>query len=163
MKKIKTFLVILFILCLSSVAFAFKATWNGKVVSVHDGDTITIERSGLIYKIRLYGVDCPELMQSEGYAAQKFAEDLVKDKDVVVDVKALDRYGRYVGIVYVEGMSLNEELLVNGLAWEYPTYCKLKAICHKYRELEFYAKKNKLGLWGKSEDPVPPWMYRKHK
>ena len=46
--------------------------FTGRVVAVHDGDTITIERaSGERVRVRLWGVDCPEGDQPWGSDAER--------------------------------------------------------------------------------------------
>jgi endonuclease YncB( thermonuclease family) len=45
------------------------AAWQGKVVGVADGDTITVMHNGRGEKIRLYGVDCPEKKQGLRFGA----------------------------------------------------------------------------------------------
>ena len=72
-----------------------------------------------------------------------------------------DRYGRTVGLVYINGQCLNEELVRAGFAWVYIKYCK-KAICTDWRRLEAAAKANKNGLWSHT-NPIPPWEYRHSK
>lgn len=75
-------------------------TITGKVISITDGDTITVLQDRTQYKIRLYGIDCPESHQDFGTRAKQFVSDLIFKKDVRVVQKDIDRYGRVVGIVY---------------------------------------------------------------
>jgi endonuclease YncB( thermonuclease family) len=51
------------------------AAWaiTGKVVRVSDGDTITVLEGGRQYKIRLEGIDAPELGQAYGRVSKDFA------------------------------------------------------------------------------------------
>lgn len=90
---------------------------NGRVTFIPDGDTVHIKRGSTTYKIRLHAVDCPESDQSFGPAARDFTRDLVNGKDVTVKVQEKDRYGRFVGEVFIDGSSLNRELARHGLAW----------------------------------------------
>jgi endonuclease YncB( thermonuclease family) len=91
--------------------------WTGKVVGVSDGDTIKVLRAGQQVKIRLYGVDTPEKKQAFGQAAKRFTAGMVAGKVVGVDPVDVDRYGRAVGLVVVNGVSLNAELVRGGYAW----------------------------------------------
>ena len=70
-------------MCLSvSAASSFK----GKVVSVADGDTLTVVTSDKkMFKIRLQGIDAPENSQPAGKKAQKALSDKVLDKEVTVN------------------------------------------------------------------------------
>lgn len=76
-------------------------TLSGKVVRVSDGDTITIlDTTKTQTRVRLYGIDCPEIGQDFGNVAKRFTSDLCFSKIVTVDVKDIDRYGRTVGIIW---------------------------------------------------------------
>ena len=133
------------------------ADFQGKVVGVSDGDTITVLHGGKGVNIRLYGIDCPESSQDFGQAAKKFTSGMVYGKIVKVEEKDNDRYGRIVGIVYVDAENLNLSLLCNGFAWYYKAYAKNEK---SFAAAESKAKAAKSGLWSKS-DPIPPWDYRR--
>lgn len=115
---------LLFLFLLPTALFA---QLNGKVISVHDGDTFTmLDSAKNKVKVRLFGIDCPELKQEFGDSAQRFAYRLLFNKMVHIEIKDKDRYGRTVGIVHVKGTKivLNEYLLMYGLAWHYKKYDK---------------------------------------
>jgi micrococcal nuclease len=135
--------------------------WSSKVVGVTDGDTITVLRDKHPQKIRLYGIDCPEKRQPFGKRAKQFTSELVFGKVVEVEPVTTDRYGRTVAFVRVENLSVNEELIKEGLAWIYARYCKLP-LCAEWQGLQLAAQNEKRGLW---EDPgeIPPWEYRRQK
>lgn len=98
--------------------------FEGKVVGISDGDTITVltDQKQQI-KVRLYGVDCPETKQAYGTRARQFTSDKVFGKRVRVEVADMDHYGRTVGIVTAPGGSvLNSDLLAGGMAWLYTAY-----------------------------------------
>jgi Micrococcal nuclease (thermonuclease) homologs len=136
--------------------------WEGKVVGVLDGDTITVLNNDTPVKIRLYGIDCPENKQAFGQRAKHFTSEKVFGKIVKVEPVDTDRYGRTVGLViYDNGESLSERLVDSGYAWVYARYCK-KAQCERWIEIERQAKEAKRGLW-KDVSPVPPWTWRRAK
>jgi endonuclease YncB( thermonuclease family) len=145
-----------FILLFAALA---SADITGKVVSVADGDTITVLQNRTQYKIRLYGIDCPESHQDFGNRAKQLTSKLVFGKHVKVVKKDMDRYGRVVGIVYVNGLCVNKELISKGLAWVYRQYCK-NSFCNDWLRLEKEARKNSIGLWS-HPNPVPPWEFRR--
>lgn len=155
------FLVFLF--CLFSIASVSNAqsTIQGQVIGVSDGDTITVLQGNKQYKIRLYGIDCPEKKQAFGQKAKQFTSDQVFRQSVRVVSYDTDRYGRVVGVVYKGNYNLNEGLLSNGFAWVYTTYCK-ESFCDKWKVLENKAKTTKIGLWI-DKDPIEPWDFRKGK
>ncbi len=90
---------------------------QGQVFGVSDGDTITVLQDNKQYKIRLYGIDCPEKKQAFGQRAKQFTSDQVFSQFVRVVSYDIDRYGRIVGMVYKGPYCLNEGLLNNGFAW----------------------------------------------
>lgn len=134
--------------------------FEGKVVGISDGDTITIltDQKQQI-KVRLYGVDCPETKQAYGTRARQFTSDKIFGKRVRVEVADTDHYGRTVGIVTAPGGSvLNSDLLAGGMAWLYTAYCK-KPFCRDWKKLEEGARIAHKGLW--ADTAVPPWEFRK--
>lgn len=135
------------------------STWTGMVVGISDGDTIKVMRDGQQVTIRLYGVDTPEKKQAFGQAAKRFTAEVVAGK--MVDVKSvdIDRYGRTVGLVTVNGFILNQALVRSGNAWVYDRYCK-KAFCADWKGLETQARAARVGLWA---DPgaQAPWDWRR--
>jgi endonuclease YncB( thermonuclease family) len=135
-----------------------KSAWSGLVVGVSDGDIITVLHEGKGEKIRLYGIDTPEIGQTFGKRAKQFTSDMVYGKTVKVETRDKDPYGRAVGIVTVDGKSLNESLIKNGLAWVDQKYCKA-AFCEDWLNLEIVARYGKTGLWSEP-NPIPPWEFR---
>ena len=75
-------------------------SFTGRVVAVHDGDTITVERAdGELVRIRLWGIDCPESDQPWGDRAMAFTAEKCLNKTVLVFERDEDRYGRLVAEV----------------------------------------------------------------
>ena len=136
-----------------------------KVIKVSDGDTISVKKlknnvlDGDLIKIRLYGVDAPEKDQDFGYESKKALMNYVSNKTIEIDIKSKDRYGRSVGILYVDGRNINEELLRDGYVWYYEQYDKNN---ERSRLLQENAMKNKLGLFSK-KGYIEPWKFRKAK
>jgi endonuclease YncB( thermonuclease family) len=145
---------LLFLLAIPATCFS----WPAKVVSVADGDTITVLHNDQKKEIRLYGIDCPEKEQSHGEQAKALTTALVSGRNVDVEQKDIDRYDRVVGLVKVDGQSLSELIVQNGYAWVYTKYCKEK-FCADWVKLESVAKQQKKGIWQDSV-VVPPWEWR---
>lgn len=129
--------------------------WEGKVVSVEDGDTIKVLSNGRQVTVRLFAIDCPEKGQPWGKRAKKFTSLLVLHKTVAVLPVDKDSYDRVVGWVFIEEINLNKALLRAGLAWHYRHYSTDSLLT----ALEMEARAAKKGLWS---DPnrVPPWKWR---
>jgi endonuclease YncB( thermonuclease family) len=146
-------IVSLAVLLSSSAAFA---DFSGRVVGVSDGDTIKVMHNGRAEKIRLNGIDCPEKTQPFGHKAKQFTSAMVFGKEVTVQVKDTDKYGRTVAdVILPDGRSLNRELVAAGLAWWYRKYSKDESL----RQLEADAQAARRGLWA-DPDPMPPWEWR---
>ena len=130
---------------------------RGKVVSIADGDTITVlDAAKVQHKIRLQGIDAPEKKQAFGTKSKEQMSEKVGGEEVVVQWKEKDRYGRILGEVMVGKRHINLEMVQDGMAWHYTTYSKSKELA----KAEDEARKAKKGLWADKE-PVPPWEYRK--
>ena len=104
---------------------AYADSYTAQVVGVTDGDTIKVFHDGIITKIRLANIDCPEHNQDFGQKAKQFTSDYVFNKTVVIDGKSIDRYHRTIGEVSPldKSVDLNHALVANGLAWVYRQYC----------------------------------------
>ena len=151
-----TILVLLF----SLFSFQDTSTLTGKVISIQDGDTITIlTEDNQSIKIRLEGIDCPERNQDFGTRARQFTSDLAYFKHVKIVKSGIDRFGRTLGFVILpDGKNLNHELLRAGLAWHYKKYNQDPYLAN----LEEKAKENGLGLWS-LPNPIPPWDFRRNR
>ncbi|MDP1718635.1 MAG: thermonuclease family protein [Burkholderiales bacterium] len=141
----------------------YGATLEGHVVGVHDGDSITVlDTSRIQHKIRLAGIDAPELKQAFGTRSKQNLSKLVYNHQVTVEWNKLDRYGRTVGVVLVDGHDVNLEQVRVGMAWWYRQYAKEQAPDDRrlYEQAENDARTAKRGLWADNE-PVPPWEWRR--
>jgi endonuclease YncB( thermonuclease family) len=159
--KLKHFYFLTLCFCSFLQIDQYKAT----VVRVLDGDTIEVLYKGKTEKIRLFGVDCPEISHKQGEPSQPFgqkAKDFTKllttesKGSVTIIVTGTDLYRRTIAYVILEdGRNLNEELLQNGLAWHYTKYDKTRT----WQDMQKAAQIAKLGLWSDSI-PQAPWDYR---
>lgn len=138
----------------------FSAEMTGKVVSVADGDTITIidDLDQGKFKIRLYGIDAPEKKQDFGQKSKQYLSSLIFNKEVKVRFKEIDRYGRIIGKVYLNDIEINIEMLKTGMAWHYSRYDQTST----YINAEKQARTEKKGIWS-IKNAIPPWEYRKRK
>lgn len=148
------------ILLLTTFNVVTAADLTGKVVGIHDGDTLTLLVAGnQQVKVRLGEIDTPELAQPYGQKAKQALSDMVFGKEARVVVQDTDRYGRTVGRVYVGAVDVNAELVKQGAAWVYRQYLKDPSMIG----LEATAKASNSGLWALPESQrVPPWDWRKN-
>jgi micrococcal nuclease len=155
MKRIAAGLAMFMVVCCASAAVC-EESWSGKCVGISDGDTILVMQGRRQIKIRLYGIDCPEMGQDFGAQARRFTAQMVYGKLVTVQEMDRDQYGRTVAWVVVDGQSMNKELVKAGFAWWYRYYALQD---EELRTLEDRARKDKIGLWS-SPNPIPPWNFR---
>ena len=135
------------------------------IPKIIDGDTVYIDK----YKIRLEGIDAPEIKQQcqkeslkissiigftfyKNYYCGKFSKEKliakINGSKINCTLSSKDRYERYIATCFKDEINLNQWLVRNGYAIAYRRYSK------KYVSDEDFAKKNKLGLWrGKFLNP----------
>lgn len=131
---------------------------SGKVISIADGDTLTLlthERQQI--KVRLAAIDAPEKAQSFGQRSRQSLANLCFQKHAKVKLVDIDRYGRTVGLVECEGTHANRTQVQTGMAWVYRKYAKGFT---ELFPLEQSARDGKQGLWAEP-NPIPPWEWRK--
>ena len=133
-------------------------TLAGRVVGVHDGDTLTLLVAGnQPVKVRLAGIDAPELSQPYGQQAKQALSALAFRKAARVESPGPDKYGRTLGVVMVGTVNVNAELVKQGAAWVYRSY----PFPPELEGLEAQARAAKRGLWALPVDQrCPPWDWR---
>lgn len=137
---------------------ALAETISGRVVSVADGDTLTIlttEKTEI--KIRLAAIDAPEKAMPFGQQSKQSLSELCFRKQATAETVDIDRYGRTVAAITCEGVLANDAQVKNGLAWVYRKHSK--GFEHLF-PLEDAAKASGIGLWA-DKGPTPPWEWRK--
>ena len=159
-KTITKFGLVLLLVSLNSLALANALI--GEVVSVSDGDTITLlDANKTQHKIRLAGIDAPEKSQAFGQASKKSLSDLIFHKQVTVYWEKTDRYQRILGKVTLDAQDVCLEQVKLGMAWHYKQYQRDQSQEDriKYSRAEEEARKRRIGLWS-DESPVEPSKFR---
>lgn len=139
-----------------------------KVGHVIDGDTVIVTSSSAEIKVRLDSIDCPENDQEWGDVATKGLIKLIGGKSVRLEGHGIDTHGRTLGTLFVhlheknEWHNVNERMVTLGHAWVMRIYYSHlpKSRQKKLNQLERWAKSKRVGLW-KTENPIPPWKWRK--
>jgi endonuclease YncB( thermonuclease family) len=130
---------------------------DGRVTWVTDGDSLRVFIKGRDMEIRLSDIDAPEREQPYGWQAKLELIELVRDRQVVLKPRDVDRYGRVVARVWVDGTDVNRELVRRGAAWFYSQYAKDETLYYAEQE----AREAKVGLWALPiQDRVEPWHWR---
>ena len=111
---------LLFGLLLGSIAQAASA-WVGRVEYVVDGDTLHVRtiQGGELRKIRVLGIDAPEICQSWGPQARQALLDRVSGQRVTIKGAANDDYQRLLATVWFEGQDVGAWMVTQGHAWSY--------------------------------------------
>ena len=136
------------------------------VVRVIDGDSIVVSISGQAEEIRLIGIDAPEMGQRPWgrKAREHLKEILLRSSNrvsVFYDVQRRDKYGRllaYVRTAY--GGLANAEMLKDGYAALF-TLPPNVSYADEFRAAQEYARKRRLGIWGKLGLRESPYHYRR--
>ena len=160
--------IIIIILFLTS-RYTF-ADFNSQVVNIVDGDTLdVVNLDGQKLRIRLLGIDTPELKQRFGYESFLYLKKMLNGKSVKIISKPKDNkpytlgyYKRIIGKVILNGRDINLEMIEKGMAWHFKKYKKSQSIedRYSYNKAENNAKKKKIGLWT-DHSPLAPWEWRK--
>lgn len=137
--------------------------------SVHDGDTFRAQCNGKELKIRLCGVDAPEVSQPLGIESRNYLRSLFSkagNKAIIVKMDS-DRYGRTVAEVLIElpsgEQSIQEELLKTGLAYHYKQYSKNCSNSDVFDTAEEIGRSSGKGVWALQNGGERPWDYRRKK
>lgn len=140
--------------------------WWVKPGSVYDGDTLRLVKGNREEKIRLCGIDAPELKQEGGRESRDTLRSLLPDGAEVYYVPVeRDRYGRMVAEIFMPTSTenlevhVNAEMILQGQAWHYQQYsggCPNRIALETAEEL---AKQNRAGIW--QGNPTPPWEWRR--
>lgn len=152
--------IFLFVLLFSSQVYANQYI-QAKVISVTDGDTLTMQYEDIKFKVRLYCIDAPERGQPYSAKSKDSLTELTLEKEFTLEIKDKDQYGRIVGVLYEpkengRKHNINLSMIRNGMAFVYPKYCTI----FEYYRSEAVAKKNKVGVW-QNHKQTKPWEYRK--
>ena len=101
-------------------------TYTAKIIKVYDGDTVTAKidcgfHLNFTEKVRLYGINAPELRgkeRPEGLKARDYLRELILDKEVTIKTikDRKGKYGRYLGEIFIGTVNINKKLVKKGHA-----------------------------------------------
>ena len=113
-------------------------------VEIIDGDTFRLVTGE---KVRLIGIDAPELSQPGGEMSREYLAHLLLGKPIILKKGSEDRdkYNRLLRFVYINGLCINEEMIRQGYAEA--RYLPENPIREYYLQLEIQAEITKAGLW----------------
>ena len=163
MRFVRTLVSVVAFITLASPLGAIAAEIEGTIVGVADGDTVTLlDASKTQHRIRLDGIDAPERTQPHGQRARQSLAELAHGRTARAHCPKVDRYGRAVCRVIVDGVDVGLEQIRRGFAWHYVKYAHEQRAIDRanYARAESDARSAHAGLWSFS-DPTPPWDYRR--
>lgn len=133
-----------------------RADFTAIVISVAEGDQLTISHRGRNQTIRLLDIDCPELKQPYGKQARNVTAAFVGGREVTVRGLHRNRQGLTTAEVFLQdGRNVGYELVREGLAWVRPETTGARGLA----EVERISRAEGKGLWSEPH-PVPPWQWK---
>lgn len=130
--------------------------YTARVTRVSDGDTVWVQpvSGGPYRKLRLVGIDAPEICQSGGEAARTALAERVLQQRVRVEERGSDTYGRGLARIEQDGEDLNAWLVRSGLAWA------SGGGRHGYKDQQQQARRERRGVFAEVR-PEPPRDFRR--
>ena len=137
------------------------------VLKVYDGDTIQVSGLGLVFKVRLVGIDAPEI----GYRGKKnqpfsekskaYLQSRLDKKQVGLKSYGIGGYNRQLAEVFADNVNINIEMIKAGLAEVYRGKRPDSLNSRDYFEHEAIARKARLGIWRLDSAYKSPRQWRK--
>lgn len=133
------------------------AQWEGVVTRVSDGDSLWVrpEGGGPPRRIRIHGIDAPELCQAYGRASRAALAQQIKGRQLGLQVLRVDDYGRPLARLTLDGEDLARRLVWQGHAWSY----RYRQDPGPYAQEEAEARQARRGLFAAPE-PERPYDFR---
>jgi endonuclease YncB( thermonuclease family) len=144
----------------------------GKVVKIYDGDTIAIKGDkGKMIRVQVAYIDAPDMDEKTAQKQPIYGEsikalsDMIFNKEVIIESFGIDKHGRVEGMIFLEQMNVNVEMVRRGMAEIYdpvrsnPSGFKKEYVKQLF-DAENAAKGEKLGIWG-HPDYISPYKFRR--
>ena len=154
----------IFIMITSLSGIALSSTLDGKIIKIIDGDTVYFQANNddAYKKLRLVGIDAPEMKQPFGLQSRQCLANLINNKLVQIISFGKDRYKRTLAKILIENIDINLAMIKSGCAWFYRRYKNTLDTDDQvmYDQAEIFAIDNKKGLFSNQEAEAP-WDWRK--
>jgi len=133
--------------------------WSGVVTHVSDGDTVAVQslQGGQTYKVRLQGLDAPEICQAWGPQARDALHAVLQGQTVEVQGHAHDSYGRLLAQLSRQGHDVGAWMVGQGHAWSYG-YQGRPGV---YDAQQAHAQSQQLGLFADARAIQPRWFRKR--
>lgn len=127
--------------------------FTAHVTHVSDGDTVWVQpdSGGQRLKLRLEGIDAPEICQTGGDASRAALQALTLHRTLDVTVRAQDDYGRGLARLTFQGQDIGAEMVRTGQAWSY----RWRNSMGPYAREEKSARLGQRGLFSQNDAQLP--------
>jgi len=144
------------LLCASAQA---ARSWDPRVTHVSDGDTLWVRplNGAQAQKIRLEGLDAPELCQHGGEEARAALQGLLRGHVVQVQSLNRDTYGPGLARIQWQGQDVGHWLVLQGHAWS----SSFQGRAGRYDEAQQQAQAQRRGVFSRAATPLTPRQFRK--
>jgi endonuclease YncB( thermonuclease family) len=159
-----TALLVVFGVSLPGAAGAQEAgatsVYEARVTRVFDGDTVWVQplAGGRYRKLRLDGLDAPEICQRGGTESRDALARRVLKQSVTVTERQSDDYGRGMATLQHAGDDVGGWMVASGQAWSY----RWRRSLGPYAPEETLARERRLGLFAQADAEVPRSFRQRH-
>lgn len=150
---------LLFTLVLAASAHA-ELPFPGVVSYVTDGDTLWVQAfaGGPPRKLRLDGIDAPEICQPGGAVARAALQQMVLHQPVRVTIRRIDDYGRGLARIEFDAGDVAAQMVRAGQAWSY----RWRRDEGPYAAEEAAARQARRGLFSEDQPELPRDFRQRH-
>jgi endonuclease YncB( thermonuclease family) len=134
--------------------------YEARVTRVFDGDTVWVQplTGGRYRKLRLDGLDAPEICQSGGMDSRDTLTRRVLRQSVTVTERQRDDYGRGLATLDHAGEDVGGWMVARGQAWSY----RWRRSLGPYQAQEALARAHRLGLFAQADAEIPRTFRQRH-
>jgi endonuclease YncB( thermonuclease family) len=143
-------------------ALSVKAnTLLGRVIAVHDGQTITIENTGRPIKVALKLAVPPAQDQPYADVARQHLSDLVLNRQVTIEFTRLGDGNLLTARIFCDQRDIGLQMIRDGVAWFDRSYINDLSEPERrvYADSEQAARNEHRGIW-RDLSPTPPWEWK---
>ena len=146
--------------CWLALSAQAKVVFKGVVTYVTDGDTLWVEpvSGGPHQKLRIAGIDAPEICQAGGTASRDALMQWVLHREVSVTVKRKEKYARGLADLELNGNDVGALMVSAGQAWSY----RVGRSLGPYALQERAARQSRLGLFAAARVQTPRNFRKRH-
>lgn len=139
------------------MGFVYGKKWQGyQITRVVDGDTLGVIdlRTGRNWRLRLWGIDAPEVKECKAKESKEELEKLVGGLSTKITILGVDGFGRLLGRIWVGNEEVVKQMAAGGWARVDPSVESVDkgddpglAVVGELRRAEAAAKESGLGIW----------------